>query len=283
MRHDGPSLGQAPTSSGRQPRLAVFAFAATCVCVFIVNLPRWGAGPLLSPDSLWHSFVFTVLLMSILVTHELGHLWVARLHRLRLSVPWFVPFPWLVGTMGAVIVPLDTPRDRSSLTEMAAGGPLAGAAVVVIALVGRAIAGVPVPESSVDLGVPLVWHAVNFASLGRLGAPSTADPVGFACWIGCLVTAMNLLPFGQLDGGHLFSSLFPKYAKRATWAVTAGLIVMGAAWWGWLLWCVALHLFGSREPMDVRNESAVPSARARRLVWACWVVFVLFAMPIPIG
>jgi membrane-associated protease RseP (regulator of RpoE activity) len=263
--------------------LAVFAFAATCVCVFIVNLPRWGAGHLLSADSLWKSLVFTSVLMSILLTHELGHLWMARFHRLRLSVPWFVPFPWLVGTMGAVIVPLETPRDRSSLTEMAAAGPLAGAAVVVVALAIHGSSDVAVTQSSVDLGVPLVWYAVDFVTQGSLGAPSTADPVGFACWIGCLVTALNLLPFGQLDGGHLFSSLFPRYARRATWIVTIGLLLMGIVWGGWLLWCVALHLFGSRESMDVRNDASTPSVRARGLAWACLIVFILFGMPVPIS
>jgi membrane-associated protease RseP (regulator of RpoE activity) len=261
----------------------MFAFGATCVCVFIVNLPRWGAGRLLSVDSLWHSLVFTSLLMGILVSHELGHLWVARQHRLRLSVPWFIPFPWLVGTMGAVIVPLDTPRNRSALAEMAAGGPLAGAVVVFIALVFHAGTDAPVTTSSVDLGVPLVWYVVDIVTQGGLGTPSTSDPVGFACWIGCLVTAMNLLPFGQLDGGHLFSSLFPSHARRATWAVTACLILMGTMWGGWLLWCVALHLFGSREPMDVRNGSSRPGRRARVLAWSCLVVFFLFGMPVPIG
>lgn len=282
MRHDGPSLDQLSTSPGRQPRLAVFAFAATCVCVFIVNLPRWGAGPLLSPSSLWHSTLFTVFLMSILVTHELGHLLLARHHRLRLSVPWFIPFPWLVGTMGAVIVPLETPRDRSSLMEMAAGGPLAGAVVIISVLAVHGMAGAAETSSSVDLGVPLVWTAVDTLTSGGLGPPSTADPIGFACWIGCLVTALNLLPFGQLDGGHLFSGLFPSQARRATWVVTACLLAMGIAWSGWLLWCVALHVFGSREPMDVRDASSEPSSRARKMAWIAGVVFVLFAMPVPI-
>lgn len=283
MRHDGPSIGHSPTSPVRQWRLAAFAFAATCVSVFVVNLPRWGAAHVWSVRALWCSLVFTVVLMGILTCHEVGHVWVARRYGLRLSLPWFMPFPWLVGTMGAVLVPLETPRDRTSLAAMAAGGPLAGAAVILLVLLANGTLGEPNSVEPTNLGVPLVWRLVNSATAGGLGAPSTSDPVGFACWLGCLVTALNLLPFGQLDGGHLFSSFFPGRAKWATWGVTGLLLLMGFAWVGWVLWCAALHLLGSRASMDVRSSSTVPNIEATILAWLCVVTFVLFAMPVPIS
>lgn len=260
----------------------MLAFFLTCISVFAVNLPRW-TEPFEVGAALWASLQFTLLLMSILLAHEWGHVFVARRHRFRLGLPWFVPFPLWFGTMGAILVPRESPRDRDALAQMGAAGPLAGAVCVLAVWVGLFAWGEPQAPVAEDwrLARPLLWRVLAWLFGTGAAGPSMRDPVALAGWIGCLVTAMNLLPFGQLDGGHVFSAHFPRWARWGTGGVTGLLLVAGAFWPGWLVWVVLLYFVGSRRPIRARDEARPPGKTAKQMGWACLALFILCAMPVP--
>ena len=273
------SLVPKPDPDARERRIAGGLFFATCCSVFVVNLLRWREGSLLDdPDAVGRALLFTVLLMGILLAHEMGHYAVARLHGFRLTMPWFLPAPFLVGTFGAVIRLEESPRTRTGLLEMGAAGPLAGLVAVALALALGALFGgeVEARPAEVVLARPLLLY------LFGTGPVSPVDPVAFAAWIGCLLTAMNLLPFGQLDGGHIASALAPEHAEKLSWGVTALLLAGGLLWPGWPVWAVVLHLLGTRHAVAPRRAEARLSPRARWAAGAAVLAFLLTFTPAPI-
>lgn len=272
-----------PDPERRERRIAAGLFFATCCTVFLVYGLGWqdpGAVGVVGGRAL----LFTVALMSILLIHELGHVVIALRHGFAIGWPWFLPFPFFVGTLGAVIRLRETPRTRTGLLEMGAAGPLAGLiAVVGIALVWAWVVPAPAPEGSLILATPLLLHLVH-GVVHQAWAPavSSTDPLGFAAWIGCLVTAMNLFPLGQLDGGHVASALAPRRAGLIGWCVTAALLAAGFWWPGWAVWVAVLHLMGARHATPVRDPTSPPTARAHWVAIASFVAFLLTFTPVPL-
>ena len=269
----------------RERRIAGGLFFATCGSVFLVHLFWWQGERVLSdPSAVGRAFLFTATLMAILLAHEMGHYAMARAHGFGLSMPWFLPAPVLVGTFGAIIRLRENPRTRTGLLEMGAMGPLAGLLVVLIVLTVRLLFGGPAPAAAGwTLSPPLLWWVVAWPTVGHPPGISTADPVAFAAWIGCLVTAMNLIPFGQLDGGHVLAAILPKHAAWVGWVVTMVLLAGGFVWPGWAIWAVLLHLLGTRAPVQVKREQQPLSLRARWCVVLVMLAFLLCFTPIPIS
>lgn len=259
--HEGGLLRR-PDPEIRERWLAAALFGATALSVALVQ-----------------SATFAAALLAILGVHEAAHRIVARAHGMRVSLPLFLPAPFFVGTLGAVIRLEDRPPGRTALAETAAAGPLAGlvAALVAMAL---ALAGDP-PGGGDPLARPLAWGVLSAVLRGGSAPLTTADPLGYAAWVGCLVTAMNLLPFGQLDGGHLSSALAPGRARAVGTAVTVALGVLGFAWPWWWAWALALHLLGAGHPLAVEEPREPPSLRARVLAGACVAAFAACFVPVP--
>jgi membrane-associated protease RseP (regulator of RpoE activity) len=255
-----------PTSMGRygEKRFAAASFALTCVSVFSVYLFGW------QPDGEWLSFAacrrsvwFTLSLMSILLAHEMGHYVAARANGFRLSMPLFIPFPLLVGTLGAIIQMRESPRSYRSLMYMAAAGPLAGLVVLCSLILMRVFWGlgtydiVPSTDGLV-LSQPLVWRVLAwFGGEHAVLVITPTDPIVFGAWIGCLVTVMNLLPFGQLDGGHIFKAHFPAHGARMNWMVSGALVFAGLWWPGWIAWAAVLHLVGANRQVELSDEQPI--------------------------
>lgn len=263
--------------------MASLLFLTTCGSVFFVYLVRWQEGPVVdgAGGAGWRALLFTATLMVILVAHELGHYVTARAHGIRLALPWFLPAPVLVGTLGAVIRWSDAPRSRTALLEMGAMGPLTGlVAVAGVVAVSLWTGPIGATDTGVGLATPLLWWVLS----GLLtGAPppaiSTQDPLAFAAWIGALVTAMNLVPVGQLDGGHVAAALRPDRASAIGWTATAALLLAGLAWPGWAVWAALVHLLGTaRDPI---RDARPPSQRANRVAFATVIAFGLCVTPIP--
>lgn len=276
-----------PDPAIRERRIAGVLFFATCTSVFLVYLLSWERGPIMgSPDATVRAMTFTLTLMGILLAHELGHFAVARFHGFRLTMPWFLPAPILVGTFGAIIRLEERPRDRTGLLEMGAAGPLAGLVVIALVMSIRLIAGSPVaaePESW-NLARPALWWILGLIFTG--GVPpeiSTQDPMAFAAWIGCLVTAMNLIPFGQLDGGHVLAACWPSGARPVGWVVTGILLLAGLAWPAWAVWAALLHVMGARHPVDPRDGETAPTWRASGIAGLTSMAFLLCFTPIPVS
>jgi membrane-associated protease RseP (regulator of RpoE activity) len=230
-------------------------------------------------------------LLSILLAHEMGHYVAARLYRVNVTLPFFIPFPLpgfsLVGTLGAFIRIRSPIPHRRALFDIGVAGPLAGFVVCLPVLwmgireaVLRPLAAEP---EGIFLGEPLLFRAVTYLVHGSVAADQTLvmGPLGLAAWFGLLVTALNLMPIGQLDGGHVTYSLLRERAHRisriASWVCVA-LVYFGPSW---ILWAVLMRVLGRRHPQTL--DDAAPVGRARVVVGlVSLAVFVLCFVPDPI-
>ncbi len=275
--------GELPKSAGR-PWIAMGMFVLTVLSTLWV-----GSGYSGEPNNLLAGWPFAVSLLGILLAHEMGHYVVARWQKVPATLPYFIPFPTILGTMGAVIQIKAPPRNRRALLALGAAGPLAGLVVAIpVLLLGLSQSSLgfiqPGPQYFQE-GNSLLYAALKFLVFGRFlpanGMYVMIGPVAFAGWAGLLVTGMNLIPAGQLDGGHIVYSLFGKQAKWLTWAVVGGLAALSILWQGWLLWVVLVLLLGRVHsvPLDDVTE-LTPGQKA--LAIACMVIFVLVFIPIPI-
>jgi len=180
---------------------------------------------------------FAATLLGILVVHEFGHYFTARARGAAVSLPFFIPAPpaiFMAGTLGAIIRMRSAARDRNALFDIAAAGPLAGLAVALpAALLGLAWSSlVPAPPGPhLVFGESLLTHALVWLRFGALpdGMVVSTHPMADAAWFGFLVTALNLLPAGQLDGGRIGYALFPRHHGRLGRLTVAALITLGVA------------------------------------------------------
>jgi membrane-associated protease RseP (regulator of RpoE activity) len=230
--------------------------------------------------------LFAGCLMGILLAHEMGHYVVAKLHGFALSMPLFVPFPLGFGTMGAVIRLRSRPETRQALLEMGVAGPIAGA-VVAFAVLAVSLpwtgpdvtpaVGSPLLIFNDPLIVRLLGHVVMDAPPGRY---AVLHPAALAGWVGCMLTGINLLPLGQLDGGHVLNAVIPQWARQVSLVGAVVLILAGFAWAGWAVWGVLLLLLGAGRPLPVDDDPPLP-LRSRLLAVAALVLFALTFMPVP--
>ena len=244
-----------------------------------------------SPVLLWHGLWYSVTILAILGAHEFGHYFACRYYRVDASLPYFLPAPFLTGTLGAFIrirQPIPTKR---MLFDIGVAGPIAGFVVAVPALfVGLSLSRVlPLPEDFVglSLGEPLLFRFAAWSIWGSApdGFSLNLLPVAFAAWFGLLATALNLFPIGQLDGGHISYAALGGRSTLVT--VTAALSVVlltfqSSSWIAWaVLMVVMLVAFGPRHPRTLDHH--VPLDDNRRLIAiAALAIFVLCFTPAPI-
>jgi membrane-associated protease RseP (regulator of RpoE activity) len=240
-----------------------------------------------SPASLWRGIPFAATLLTILVTHEFGHYLLSRLHRVPASLPLFIPGPpHFIGTFGAIIRMRGPIMNRRALFDIGVAGPLAGFAVAIVALVIGLKLSTVVDRTStfgLQLGEPLLLQFVSWIIIGSL--PPQADvllhPIAFAAWFGLFVTSLNLIPIGQLDGGHVAYALWGPRQRTMAFAIVPVLIVLGFVGWpGWFVWAFMAGLWGLGHP-PVRNPE-LPLGAGRILVgWFALIVFAVTFAPIP--
>jgi hypothetical protein len=238
-------------------------------------------------------FAFTLML--ILLAHEMGHYLYCERYRVWATLPFFIPFPTLFGTLGAFIRIRSPIRSRSALFDIGIAGPIAGFVVSVIVLflsLGLSQPMIPVPpDQSIEFGLPLIFYFAH-ALLSALGmahgiaalplSQVELHPVAIAAWVGMFATALNLLPGGQLDGGHMVFSLAPRVHRLVSRVTILALIPMGIFFWaGWLLWAVLLGLSGMRHPM-VPEWPGVDGPRHWLAVFGLLMLVLTFA-PAPIS
>lgn len=233
---------------------------------------------------------FTLSLLAILITHELGHYFTARHFGVAVTLPYLIPFPLSpFGTMGAMIRMKGIPPSRRSLLLIGSAGPIAGLMVAIpILLFGLGLSGVaPLPTQggySME-GNSLLYAALKFLTFGRLlpsgGVDVLLHPIAFAGWAGLLVTSFNLIPAGQLDGGHVAYALLGTRARYLNWAMMGALMVLGMWWQGWFLWAALAFVFSrvSVRPLDDVSRLA-PGEIAIGL--CVLVLFVSIFTPLPL-
>jgi membrane-associated protease RseP (regulator of RpoE activity) len=238
---------------------------------------------------------FSLTLMTILLAHEMGHYLYCLKYRVAATLPYFIPFPTLIGTMGAFIRIRSPLRLRSILFDIGIAGPIAGFAValpVLLFSLGLShVAPVGAAPPDILLGYPLVFNLVDKLLVLSGHAPGIANvsldrlylhPVAIAAWVGMFATSLNLLPGGQLDGGHIIFAVSPRAHKKISRATILALIPMAFFFWtGWLFWAVLLRLSGMRHP-GVSEWPGLTVGR-RFLAIAALVMLALTFAPMPIG
>ena len=302
------ALKGVPRPKPRRATVNVLLFIATFFTTTLVGASV-DAGPGLL-DVLLSGLPFSIALMSILLAHELAHYFVARRYGSPVTLPFFIPVPLPpLGTMGAVIRQEAPMRSRKALFDIGVAGPLAGLVVAIPLLigglmftqVGRPSDFIEVHEGVVQEGNSLVYLAAKYLVFGRvlpdesgqdvwLSQPaSPGGPVAFAAWAGLLVTMFNLLPVGQLDGGHVAYALLGRRAWRLAYVmigligvlVVYLLIIDSPAAFTWLLWVVLMLVVRPRHPPPLNDVTPLDWKR-KWLGILVGVIFVLIYVPLPL-
>jgi len=236
---------------------------------------------------------FSLTLMLILLAHEMGHYLYCIKYGVRATLPFFIPFPTLIGTLGAFIRIRSPLRSRSILFDIGIAGPIAGFVVALVVLIGSLglshVAPFGAVPSPIEPGFPLVFYLVRklLVITGHAQQIGTAPmkqlylhPVAIAAWVGMFATSLNLLPGGQLDGGHIVFAILPRTHKRVSRATIIALIPLAVYFWeGWLIWAVLLRLSGARHP-SVPEWPDITAGR-RRLAWFALLMLALTITPAP--
>jgi len=260
---------------------------------------------------------FTASILGILLAHEFGHYLAARFHKTAVTLPYFIPFPLSpFGTMGAFIRLKAPPKNKRVLLDIGVAGPLAGLVVAIPVLfiglytsevqplpevfpAGQALEGnsilyltikwivtgkwLPEPASFGGLNPFIYWVRYFFTGMPLPigGTDITLNSVAWAGWAGLLVTALNLIPAGQLDGGHLIFVLLGKRARRLLPLILGALLLLGLTWSGWWLWAVLIFFMGRAhaEPLD---QITPLDSRRRAIAIFGIIIFILVFTPVPL-
>jgi membrane-associated protease RseP (regulator of RpoE activity) len=233
--------------------------------------------------------------MLILLAHEMGHYLYCVKYRVHATLPFFIPFPTLIGTLGAFIRIRSPLRSRAILFDIGIAGPIAGFAValpVLIFSLGRShVAPNGAAPPDISLGYPLIFYAVRkfLIAIGHAGSIGLVplsrlylDPMAVAAWVGMFATSLNLLPGGQLDGGHIVFAVSPRAHNRISRATIVALIPLALfCWTGWLIWAVLLRVSGMRHP-EVAEWPDITPARKWLAAFALIMLILTFAYA-PVG
>lgn len=268
--------------------LHLVLFAATVFTTLLVGAMREGGDILASPAELALGLPFSSSIMLILLVHELGHYFTARRYGMDVSLPFFIPLPppFIFGTAGALIKMRSPMFTRRVLLDVGAAGPIAGF------LVSLPIVALGLMESrwathSGDFFI--TGHSLLFGWMAELilgpkppGAVLEMSSVAFAGWIGFFVTAMNLVPIGQLDGGHIGYAMFGRKHTRIAYLFFFVILGLGFFWPGWLFWAVLILILIRVQHPPVLDEDIPLDPRRRAVGVFCMVILALTFMPAPI-
>ena len=257
--------------------LHILLFLATILTTIFAGYLNFG--------SIQSGVLFSFSIMAILTCHELGHYFVSRREGMITTLPYFIPMPGhFIGTFGAIIRMKSLIPSRRTLLQVGMAGPLAGFLVALpITIIGIALSEVKmVPEGA---GYLRMGDSLLFLLLAKIihpNIPQGADiflhPMAFAGWLGFLVTSMNLMPVGQLDGGHVAYSVLLKKRRYLYIPIFAGLVALGFLWMGWFVWMLLLFFVARRDP--VIQDSLTPLSK-RDMVYALLPLVVLILTFIP--
>jgi len=262
---------------------SVFSLADDTLPFFPI---RW---ILANPSRLLMGVPFSATLMLILLAHEMGHYLCAEYYGVYATLPFFIPAPTLIGTLGAFIRIRSPIRSRAALFDIGIAGPIAGFVVALGVLLlamphSRLVASVP--DSDIQLGFPLIFRlAWMIHPLANLPAGIALQrlyfhPAVIAAWVGMFATALNLLPGGQLDGGHIVFSITPRLHAWISRLTIIGLIPLAFyCWAGWIVWAILLRISGMRHPMVSEWTGIGPRRRWLALVAVVMLIVTFTAAP----
>ena len=268
----------------------VVLFIATFFTTMLVGSLLYGADIEKNPSDVLQGIPFSIAIMTVLGAHEAGHYFVAKKHGMQTSLPYFIPFPSLIGTMGAIIKHRGPIPGRKALFDVGVSGPLIGliasVIVTVIGLIQPPLQIAP-QEGAIALGIPpLFGFIMSFFSIPD---SIVMHPIAFAGWAGMLVTALNLIPAGQLDGGHVLRAMIGEKASRVSAVLPAVLFFIGAFLiifmktdgFMWIFWSALLLFFSAGGHPRPLNDD-IPLDRKRMVIgFLTFVLGLLCITPVP--
>ncbi len=284
-------LVASPVQPARERRwVNVALLIATCITTMIAGSMLYGADLERYPYAVVQGIPFTIAIMTVLGAHEAGHYIVSKKHSMQTSLPYFIPFPTIIGTMGAVIRHKGAIPNRKVLFDVGISGPLIGLfASVIVTLIGLLQPPLPQPPAgdTITLGIPPLFGLI----MSFLPAPESfvMHPIAFAGWAGMLVTALNLIPAGQLDGGHVLRAMIGEKASRISAILPiilslAGIFmifVLNIDGSIWIVWSILLLIFSSAGHPRPLNDD-IPLDRGRiALGLITFVLGLLCITPVP--
>jgi len=243
-----------------------------------------------SPFYLWNGFIFfSIPLLAILGVHEMGHYFISKRHNLETSLPFFIPLPppFILGTFGALISTREPIPNRKALLDVGVSGPICGFLVAIpVCIIGLLLTQqnpiyLPSTGNEIMLTFPLFLQGLS--SFFTIPADAVIHPTLFAGWVGLFLTAINLLPVGQLDGGHVARALLKEKHKYASWAVVFVLLGLGLFFTGWLFFAfIILFMIGTQHQPPL-NEIAPLDTKRLLIGILAVIIFILCFAPIPMS
>ena len=243
----------------------------------------------LEPSLMRLSLIYSIALLSILLGHELGHYLTCRRYGIQATLPYFIPAPTLIGTLGALIKIKSPFTRKEELFDVGANGPLVGFLLSVPALYFGLLHSRLIPalsrESSIFFGEPLLLKVFVKGIFGNTtqNHDLILHPLAVAGWVGLLVTSFNLIPVGQLDGGHILYALFGEKTRKLAVGIVIILGILGIFYWaGWLIWALLIALIGLKHPA-ILDEGQPFSWKRRALSLAVALIFIFSFIPAPVS
>ena len=265
--------------------------------------------------NLWLGVPFAASLLGILLAHEFGHYLAGRYHKTNVSLPYFLPLPYpfsLLGTLGAFIQLKERPKNKRVLFDIGVAGPFAGMIVAIpVVLYGLSLSTTTyLTGSGILEGNSLLYLLAKFTVFGRWlpepisyqglhpfiywvryffsgyplpmgGLDVQVHAIAWAGWAGLLVTALNLIPAGTLDGGHILYAVFGERARKTFPFILATLLLLGLVWEGWWLWAAMLYFLG-RVHVEPRDQITELDSRRKKLAIVALILFILVFTPVPL-
>ena len=285
---------QAVLERSTRPWLHWVLFGLTFLTTTWAGAMHQGVNLLREPERFAVGLPYAVGLLLILGVHELGHYFTARRHGMRVTPPYFIPVPFALGTFGAFIQMKSPPENRRVLFDVAVAGPLAGLAVAIPALLLGLESSTVVPGDAAQsrsmmhgtsVASSLLFALLSKFSLGdalEFGYVLRLSPLAFAGWLGLLVTALNLLPIGQLDGGHMARAMFGSRVGQIISSVAMWSLFLLAifVWPGLLFWAIIVFFIAGQGTPPLNDLTPITSPR-RWLGYGTFLVLVLILIPLP--
>ena len=272
-------------------RVNVILFVATLITTTLVGSIMSGANPFTSIAGLVKGLPFSLTLLTILGIHEFGHYFAARYWNINVTLPYFIPAPFIpIGTFGAVIKMKSSIPNRKALIDVGAMGPVAGFVIAIVAsIIGLSMSEVGPQMVAEDtggliLGESLIFKLLSYVVLGNLPDDTVINlhPVAFAGWLGLFVTALNLIPIGQLDGGHILFALSPRFHELLRRIRLPLLFLFGLTFWeGWFVWAILLFFIGGPHPYPEYMNVEIGNSR-KLLAFTAIAIFIVCIMPTPV-
>ena len=285
-----------PSAAAERPKWGVpwLLFVLTLITTTWAGALHAGVDLFKEPGRFAVGLPYSLGLMLILGAHELGHYFAAKRHRIRVSPPYFIPVPFALGTFGAFIKLKSLAPDRRATFDVAVAGPLAGLVFAIPALLiglhySRVVVGPPAGDllhTGVQVGSSFLLAIFAKIALGADTIPGQQlmlHPLAFAGWLGLFVTALNLLPIGQLDGGHMAHALF---GARRGHAISVGALITLFAlalfvWPGLMMWAVIVWFIAGTRDAPALNDLTPLNPGRRALGWFAFLLLAAIMIPVP--